>query len=370
MNRFYSILILVLFISHGCRKSNNNPVWERTYGKGKAIFIEATADSGLISCGEVESTPYLLKLDRDMNKVSDYKYSGTGIFNSAWSDTSISVATGSSNGKMLITCLDDKCNLLWDTTFSASFNIIFSTLCYLGNGQLLAVASGKMDSVYTEITGLYCVWFNTSGVITSKKEIRESSYMSANKIIADNSGNVFVALTRKNAGSESRATAAKYNKQLQKIWETELYNNPSFGAASLGITFDNSGNIYVAGKTKLPVSTGSVDNSVTVSLTGSGTIRWKQYLENTNTGVSVKIDDQGHVLMLNQNCFIIYSLNSNNGSNEGIIRTFNACESKNTTNFGWAFDINYNKYIVMAGSNGNRFYVCQKPPLSYVQGNN
>jgi len=370
MNRLFPALILVLILSPACKKTTNNPKWERTYGKGKAMFIDATADSGLISCGEIENLPYLIKLDRKKNKVADYKYVDPGVYNAAWSNGNISIATGSSKGKMLISCLDDTCNVLWDTTFTASFEINYSTVSYLGNGNLLAIASGKMDSVFTLITGLYCVWFNTAGTIKAKTEIKESSYMLANQIAADNSGNLFIAMTRKNAGSESKATVIKYDNLFRKIWETELYNNPNFGASALGITLDNSGNIYVTGKTELPSVSGQVDNSFVVSLSSAGSIRWKEYLENTNSGISVKIDTDGHLLNLNQNCMILYSLNSNTGSTDGLSRTFDACDSKNTTSYGWSLDLNYDRYLLIVGSNGGRFYICQKPPLSYTQGNN
>jgi hypothetical protein len=370
MNRLFPLLILVLFLSPGCRKSGNNPKWERTYGKGKSMFIGATTDSGLISCGEIENHPYLINLDKNKTKVADYTYADNGVYDAAWSNGYISIATGSSKGKMLISCLDDTCNVLWDTTFTASFDVNYSTICYLGNGNLLAIASGKMDSVYTLITGLYCVWFNTAGTISAKTEIKESSYMLANQIAADNSGNVYIALTRKNAGSESKATVVKYDNLFRKFWETELYNNPNFGASSVGIALDNSGNIYVAGKTELPAASGQVDNSFVVSLSSAGSIRWKEYLENANSCTSVKIDADGHLLTLNQNCMIIYSLNSNTGSTDVLSRTFDACEPKNTTSYGWSLDLNYDHYLVVAGSNGGRFYICQKPPLSYTQGNN
>jgi hypothetical protein len=364
MNRLYVLLFLFLILSSGCRKSANNPAWERSFGRGKAMFIKATADSGLIACGELGGKPYIIKLDRNKNKVSDYTYDNSGLFSSAWTDRDLSVAVGSSGGKMLITCLDNQNKPKWDTTFGTTNNIDYSIVTYLGNGNLLAIGSASPDSVNSFITGLYCVWFDTTGSIISKKEIKESSFFSANRAVTDNSGNLYLALTRKNAGSKSKATVAKFTSQLQRIWETELYNNPNFGASTLGITLDNSGNVYVSGKTELPVvDKNPVDNSFTVSLTGSGTIRWKKYLESTNVGSSVILDGDGRVLMLNHNCFIINGLNPLDGSATGIIRPFNVCESKNTDTFGWDLDINYDQNLIFAGSNGGGFYIGTKSPL-------
>jgi hypothetical protein len=321
----------------------------------------------LLSCGELGGKPYLIRLDRNKNKISDYKYSNEGLFSSAWVNSDISIAGGSSKGKMLITCLDEQGNLKWDTTFSTGYKLDYSSICYLGNGKLLAVGSASPDSVNSVANGLYFVWFDTAGIITDKKEIPGSSFISANKVITDNSGNIFIALTRQGTGLKPKSSVAKYNSLLQLFWETELYNNPEFGASSFGIILDNTGNINVSGKTELYMASGTIFNSFAVSLTNSGTVRWKKYLENNNSGSSVLIDETGQVLMLNHNCFIIDILDPDNGSTTGLIRTFDGCDSKNTDAFGRDFDINYDKNILMAGSNGGGFYLALKPPVLQPQ---
>jgi hypothetical protein len=363
MEKISAVIILFLILSSGCKKSTNDPQWERSFGNGTAMFLKATTDSGLLSCGELEGKPYLIKLDRNKNMISEYKSSDEGLFNSAWFDKNFSIATGSSNGKMLITCLDNQSNLVWDTTFSSSYIIDFSSVCYLGNGELLAVGSSNPDSAYSNASGLYFVWFNTEGVITDKKELLESSFVSANRVITDNSGNIYLALTRKGVGLKTKAAVAKYNSQLQKLWEKELYNNPSFGASSLGICLDNVGNIFISGKTELSGASVNLDNSFTASLDNNGNVRWKKYLENTNSGSSVKIDENGQILMLNQNCFIISILSASDGSASGTVRPFDVCDSKNTDAYAKDFEINYDGNIIMAGSKGNGFYLAMKSPV-------
>jgi hypothetical protein len=372
MYRIFTLLLLTAFLLSGCKKSSSNLKWERTYGKGKAMFLAATPDSGIVACGEIENYPYFIKLNKDKEKIADYKYPKTGAYNSAWSDGLVSVATGYSDGKMLISCFSDSCKVLWDTTFTASFQVSFSTLCYLGNGNLIVMASGKMDSLYTSNTGLLTVWVNTNGTITGKTEHKESSYMSAGKIVTDNSGYIYLALTRKNLGSESKASVAKFPVALaaKPIWETELYNNPSFGASTTSLTMDISGNIFATGKTQLPVSGGQVITAFTVALSSGGTIKWKDYLEFSNSGIYIISDNNSHILTLHQNCFVIYSLDSGLGTTSQIVRPFEACESDNTTNLGWSLDLDYNNYLLMAGQNGGRFYLCAKTPIIYTQTNN
>ena len=366
MNKLLTVLIFVLILLQGCKKSTNDPLWDRSYGRGKAMFIKASSDSGLVSCGESGGKPYLMKLDRKKNKVIEYKSDKVGLFSSAWFTKDIFIATGSSEGKMLISAVDNQGVLLWDTTFISDYNIDISSVCYLGSNELLAVGSASPDSINAGATGLYFVWFNTDGTIIDHTEIKESSFISAGNAVTDNSGNIFLALTRKNVGSKSKATTAKYNSQLQKLWETELYNNPDFGSSSLGLAVDITGSIYVSGKTELPVASGSSFNSFTASLNSSGTVRWRKYPENTNSGSSVKTDENGDVFMLNYNCFIISILNADDGVAAGTVRTFDICDSQNTKAYGRDFDFNYDGNLIIAGSVGGSFYLAMKPPVPQV----
>jgi hypothetical protein len=363
MNRIPFLLIMILFLSQGCKKSSNDLIWERSYGTGNALFVTATADSGILSCGELGGKPYLLKLNRNRSKISDYEYPGKGLYSSAWTDGGISVATGGTNGKMLISCIDKQSMLLWDTTFVTGFRVDHSLLCYLGNDEFLAIGSANPDSVNFVVTKLHCVWFNSEGVVSARKELpssAESSSIYANRVTKDNSGNIYIALTRITFGSEPKATVAKYNGLLQKVWETELYNNPNFSASSQGITVDNSGGIFVSGSTGISGASGSVDNAFSVCMNGSGTINWKKYLEIENSGSSVLIDNAGQLLVLNHNCFIINVLNPINGSSVGLLRTFAGCDSKNTDAISADFDINYDGNLLMSGSKGGGYYLVMK----------
>jgi hypothetical protein len=252
---------------------------------------------------------------------------------------------------------------VWDTILTTTKYIDQASLCYLGNGNLLAVGTTNPDSISSLVTGLLFVWFDTTGSVTNRREIKESSSISANKIVTDNSGNIYLALTRRNIGAKSKATIAKYNSQLQILWEKELYNNPSFGASSLGIALDNSGNVYVSGKTELSMTDGVFNNSFLASITSTGSVRWKKYLENSNSGSSVTLDDTGLVLMLNLNCFIISRLDPADGTDSGRIRVFDACDSYKTDALGFDFDINYDGNILMAGSKGGGFYLVLKSSM-------
>jgi hypothetical protein len=359
MNRILVILI-VLLVLPGCRKSSSNLIWERSFGNGKALFVMETPDSGIISCGELAGNPYLVKLNKHKTKESYFTYGESGFLSSVWGGYNRYIAAGISKGKMLLTGLDNETNLKWDTTLSATFNLDNSLVCYLGNGEFVGIASASPDSVISVVTGLFCVWFDTTGTISAKKELKESSFFSANKAVTDNSGNIYIAASRKTAGSEVRSTVIKYNSQMQKLWETELYNNPSFAASTYGIALDKTGNLFVSGKTKIATPKETIVSTVAASLTSNGVVRWKKYLEVDNEGSSVILDGSGQVFVLNKNCYVISILSPVDGFSNGIIRTFDVCDSKSTNSYANDFTFNYDGNIVAAGERNGGFYTVMK----------
>ena len=189
--------------------------------------------------------------------------------------------------------LDRKGKSVWDTTLSAGFNVDYTSLIYNGNGNFLAVGTASPDSIRIRLHQLFCLsGLILQAMVTARTEIPNSGFVSANKVVEDNAGNIYLAVTRLSSGTKPKASVAKFNGQFQKIWETELYNNPDFGAASLGVELDGSGNVYVSGKTELTQKEGVVNNSFLVSLTNAGTIRWKRYLEFSNAGSSLIFSDK------------------------------------------------------------------------------
>jgi len=356
--------VLILLVFYSCKKSSDNIIWEKSFGPGTAMFVKATDDSGIVSCGETGGKQYFLHLDKNRNKVFEYKSSENGLLSSAWCNDSCFIAAGSTGGQMLLIRLDNAGNKLKDTIISTTFDINRTSISYLGNGELLAVGSANPDPSGSVEAGLCFVWFDTTCTVSNRIEIKETTFIAASDIVTDNAGNIYVAITRKSAiaGAKPRAGIAKFNNLAQKLWETELYNNPDFGAASLDIEIDNYYNIYVSGKAELPVSSGTANNSFIASLSGSGLVRWKKYLEYANSGSSVKLDDSGQPVVLNKNCFIINILNPDDGSSAAIIRTYSVCDSNNTDAFGLCIDLDRDGNILMAGSKGNGFYLAVKSP--------
>jgi hypothetical protein len=253
-----------------------------------------------------------------------------------------------------------KGNKLWEETLDGGFKIDFTLLFYTGNGNLLAIGTASADSAGSGATGLLFVRFDTTGQILIENKITETAFISAEGAAIDNEGNLYLALTRQDGSAKPKASVAKFNDIFQKLWETELYNNPDFGAASLAIIVDGPTNVYVSGKTELSTEGGTLNNSFLASLTSAGSVRWKKYLENSNSGTALIFDDLGDLMMLNKNCFIINIANSDDGSEAGRIRVFDVCDSYNTDAFGSDIGINYDENIIVAGKRGGNFYLALK----------
>jgi hypothetical protein len=361
MNRIILIFSLIIFL-FSCRKKEENTLfWEKSLGVGTAVSIKATPDSGFISCGQINNSPYFIKLDRSGEKVFHYTSDKHGLFGSVLFDSSGYFLGGNSSGNMLLTRLDSAGGKVWEKSINSTFRIFKTILLKTSDETFLGIGTANADSALNIAAGLMFIWFDSTGTVINQKIINLGVFISANDVATDNSGNIYLALTKKETGSQSRATVAKWSSNLQKYWEKELYNNPDFGAASFGIEIDNRGNIYVTGHTELPSDGKLVFNSFMVSLDNNGIIKWKKYLENSNSGAEVVFDKDGNLMMLNRNCFLIDLLNSVDGSNLNVIRAIDACDSYDTDAFGSDINTDLQNNILLSGSKGNSFYVAIKP---------
>lgn len=357
------LLILILLLS--CKKTESDFIWEKTYGAGSAYFIKTTSDSGFFACGESAGSPYLVRFDKDRNVVIEIKTMINGLFSSAWFDTSGYVTGGNIDGKMLLMRHSKRGNLLWEKSIDAGFKVDFTEIMYSGNGSFLALASASPDSPASDVgvlgnAGLFFVRFDSTGQIITEKKLLETGFIGVQSAVQDENGNIYLAVTRKTSSAMPKASVAMYNDLFQRIWETDLYNNPDFGASSISVLLDEQKNVYVAGRTGVATEGGIVDNSFVASLSNGGIINWKTYLERSNSGSALAFDDAQNLLTLNKNCLIIRKNNTDNGGDEGIIRPFSECVSEDTDALALDFCVNYDKNILFAGSKGGIYYLALK----------
>jgi hypothetical protein len=355
---FLFILAAAAFIS--CNKTSENIMWERSFGQGKALFVSATGDSGIVSCGELEGKQYLLFLDEEKNQVMDYKSGYPGLFNDAWTGENFFIAAGSTAGKMHLARIGISGTQEWDSVFNTSFRVDNTSLCYLGGGEFLAIGSVNPDSSNTGPYGLSFVWFGQNGNITQRKDSVYTSYIAVMDAVTDNSGNIYLATARQN-GASTMATVTKYTSYLYKQWEKPISNNPAFGAASLSIILDGPDNPVVTGRTELQVSTGKEDNTFVARYFFSipkDSIR-KEYLEYANSGTFLIKDGTGQYLVLNSRCNIINILDQD-FKPASVIRTYSSCDSQATDIFGYSIALDPSGNIIIAGTKGGGYYLALK----------
>ena len=353
------MLIIVLF--SGCRKEKGYFAWEKSYGRGEARYIKVNSDSGLIACGVSENMPYMLRLDKNKMTVIEYRADVIGVFTSILYDTSGYITAGSTKGKMLLMRLSKKGNKTWDKIIDPGFNVSQTQLLILEDGSYLAIGSASTDTIYEAQAGLFFINFDSTGLVMNEFEYKNGPFIASSEAVNDNSGNIYMALTRKEAHAEPKATVAKFNSSFQRIWELELSNNPAYGAASMAIRYDESGKLYVAGRTELPKEGGDlINNSFIASISLTGSLNWKKYPENSNAGISIIKNSAGELVLLNKNCFIANLLDPNNGADGGRIRIFNVCDPYNTDAIASDFDIDFNNDFIVAGSVGANFYIAVK----------
>src|SRR4030042_995530 len=102
---------------------------------------------------------------------------------------------GSSDGKMLLACIDNDGSKIWDTLLTAAFKIRRTELLYSGSGKLVAVGTAMADSVESGSSGILFVEFDTTGNIILKKETADNNFIAASNVTSDFSGNIFLPLT-------------------------------------------------------------------------------------------------------------------------------------------------------------------------------
>jgi hypothetical protein len=359
MNRVFLFIISVSALV-SCTKTSENIIWERSFGEGTALFVEATGDSGLVSCGTLDGKQYLLFLDEDKNQVMDYKSENPGLLNAAWTGENYFITAGSTGGRMYLSRIGISGTAVWDSVFNTAFRVDNTSLCYLGGGQFLAVGSVNPDSIYAGQPGLSFIWFDTDGNVSQRKDSVYTSYIAVMDAAVDEAGSIYLATTRQN-GSSTLASVSKYTSYLYKQWEKPISNNPSFGAASLSIILDGTDKPVVAGRTELQVSSGKEDNTFAARYFFSipkDSIR-RQYLEYANSGTSIIKDGAGQYFVLNSRCNVI-SILDQDFEPAGIIRTYSSCDNKATDIFGYSIAIDPSGNILIAGTKGGGYYLALK----------
>ncbi|NMC40466.1 MAG: hypothetical protein GYA43_04735, partial [Bacteroidales bacterium] len=301
MGRFL-LLTLMLIAAAACSRTEDNILRDKTLGAGEAFCITAAGDTGIICGGTIGGKPYIAFLDKKLNKLSEYSPGINGTITSLVTSDDRIIAAGSSEGMMFIAVVDFSGNTLGDTLIQSGFTVGHTSLCPTGSGSFMALGSSADDTIRSVPYGLAFREVNNKGEVLKSFDTIPGSFIKAGNICCDNAGNYYIALSRIGTGGKIKATVASFDQMLRNIWETELYNNPEFGASSLDIAAGSSGDIFVSGFTEFSVNNGTGRNAFAAAIGQRGQIKWKRYLEFTNSAVSQFENAAGTLYVLNSAC--------------------------------------------------------------------
>ncbi|MCD4769375.1 MAG: hypothetical protein K8R35_04330 [Bacteroidales bacterium] len=348
-------IILALIALMGCSKDDPSLfLWEKTIGTGVAYHAEVADDSLFMISGVSNGSPLFIRSVKGNDPDINYTEEVSGMYTSFTWDTAGFYLAGSTEGSMLITGLTPDGEASWTLSVDGSDDILISTTKKYDDESFIAIGSDHPDSV--NFSTVMILFYDKNGNILEQNEVSPGNNLSVSDMVIMPTGEIAIALTKRYPGGKSKASVAGITPEGNILWETELYNNSNFGAASLAIDADSDGIIYVTGRTELTVETGLLYNSFISCLTSAGSVIWKEYLESSNSGEDILFENSSSLVMLNKNCFILDFISLPDGALTDLMRVYEACDSYDTGNLGYAFDITGDASFLLAGSKSGKFY--------------
>lgn len=338
-------------------------VWEKTGGDGLAIFSSITADSMFLFAGSSSNKPYIIKTGKSGSKIFSYQPDIGGRFTSAVEDTSGFFLAGASGGTLLLSRLSKDGTEIWTKSVDAAAEVLTASILKISDNTFLAVAGDHPDSV--RFDSFLMVYFDRDGEVVESHEPAPGYKVAINDATTGPAGELYLAITKVVTGTKTRASIGRFTSEGLKVWERELYNNPLFGAATLEIDCDESGNIYATGYTELAFEDELLTNSWVSSLAPGGSVLWKSYLESSNFGEEILFDQNFSLLVMNRNCGTINFLSESTGTIDGRLRVYEVCDPYDTGIKLFSMAVAHDGRYIMAGSKSEKFYYALRKGYSY-----
>jgi uncharacterized delta-60 repeat protein len=157
---------------------------------------------------------------------------------------------------------------------------------------------------------------NSSGALDWSRDTTGSLFGSdeeANAIALDVSGNVIVSGYLKNSGTSSDIYVEKFSNTGSRIWNYRYDSPINESDRSADMVLDNSGNIYLCGKTDVDPSWQVNDDILILKISSTGTILW------TAAYSATSLLDKAQFVRLNSTGEVIVAGVLQNGTNDNVI---------------------------------------------------
>jgi|GEM_PF-2004183 len=238
--------------------------WERTYGGSGddvACNLIQTTDGGYAVAGGTESKgaggkdAWILKLDKEGNKVWDKTYGGSGddaansLIQTADGGYVVAGRTeskGAGGTDFWVIKLDDQGNQIWDKTYGGSGDDAANSLIQTADGGYVVAGSS-----YSKGTGVVEFWVikvdNQGNRVWDRTYSRNGHSGGIYIIQTTDGGYTVVGCTRFEGGPSENFWVIKLDSQGNRVWDKTYGGSPNTGATSLIQTTD--GGYAVAGWT-------------------------------------------------------------------------------------------------------------------------
>ena len=200
---------------------------------------------------------------------------------------------------------------------------------------------------------IFLVKYNSSGTKQWTKQFGNSSVDSANGLAIDSSNNIYVT----GMDNGTNFFLGKYNSSGTEQWQVLIGGTASFGYKTI---VDSSDNIYVAGYTSSYPSSlhgnssaGSVDG-ILLKYDSSGTRQWTKQFGSSGYDMSmgITVDNSSNIYVTGYTDGGL-DTNTNSGGNDAFIIKYNSSGTKQwTKQFGTSgYDITYGRTAVDSSNN-------------------
>ncbi len=294
MSKVRAILVLILA---ACILNAQELVWQKTFGGSDddaAYAMQVLQDGSIVVAGYTESygkgrkDVYVLKLDRDGNKIWEKTFGGNkddiAFALQVLNDGSIVVAGvtlsyGTGGGDVYVLKLDKEGNKIWDKTFGGDDNDGATDLQVLSDGSLLV--SGETQSYGAGEADVYVLKLDKDGNKIWDKTFggRHDDWANALKVLDD--GSIVIAgLTYSYGVGGGDVYVLKLDENGNKVWGKTFGGSQIDEANALQVLED--GSIVVAGYTG---SYGARESDIYVlKLDRDGNKIWEKTLGGGNLG--------------------------------------------------------------------------------------